>query len=151
MGEGHEDDPTSTALGDWFANRFNFGAQRFIMCTSEHSLLTLLVPARDLRKLPDRLSLALGAVLADMEAPHRPREIELAAMQRYQIARTNSRSVLGSMNDMSGLAEAELAARDGRLDLHEVNLRLAEVPCGPLGYRTPGETAWELLCSVPAQ
>lgn len=147
MGEGENAELTTTKLGDWFANRFNFGAQRYVMCTSEHSLLTLLVPARDLGKLPERLVAALHEMMADLVVPRSACEAEFKAMERFQIARTNNRSILGTMNDMAVQAEAEFYAGHLGGDLRGINRRLADVPCGPLGYDRPGERAWRLLRS----
>jgi hypothetical protein len=137
--------PTTTLLGDWFANRFNFGAQRYIICTSELALLTVLIPARDLRAVKERLITAIDQVLVDLEVPAVRREREFRQMEEFGVAKTNSRSILGSMNDMAYLAEAELSATGRLFDLRAVNVRLAAVPCGPLNYQYPGDRAVELL------
>jgi hypothetical protein len=136
---------TTTKLGDWFANRFNFGAQRYVICTSDRSLLTLLVSAKELGSLGERIIYALDAVLTELQVPARMREREIDEMRKFRVAPTNSRSILGSMNDMAYLAEAEFAATGRPIDLRAVNRRLAAVPCAPIGYEYPGERAVELL------
>ena len=47
-----EDDPPppSNALGDWYANLLYSGRDQLVMATSEKSFLTVLLPARELRK-----------------------------------------------------------------------------------------------------
>lgn len=141
--------PTTTKLGDWFANRFNFGAQRCIICTSELSLLTVLIPARDLRAVRERLVMALDQLLVDLGVPAAKRQHETGEMQQFGVGPTTSRSVLGSMNDMAWLAEAHLSASGRLFDLRAVNIRLAAVPCAPLGYENPGKRATELLEAWP--
>jgi hypothetical protein len=71
-------------------NRFNFGAQRYILCTSELSLLTVLVPARDLRPVKERLITAIDEVLVDLEVPAVRREREFREMDEFGVAKTNS-------------------------------------------------------------
>jgi hypothetical protein len=136
---------TTTKLGDWFLNRFNFGAQRYIICTSEQSRLTVLISARDLSGVRARLVAALDHVLTDLEVPAVARERELREMQEFSVDKTNNRSILGSMNDMAFLAEVHLAAEGALADLRTVNVRLAAVPCTPLRFEYPGDRAADLL------
>ena len=135
---------SSTKLGDWYANRLNVGSLRLILCTSDASLLSVVVPAKELNRLPERLVRSLGAVLADLGmAPDAVIE-ELDEMNVVQIGRTRSRQVLGSMLDLAWQAEARLR-EEPDMSLHEISLDLAEVPCSPLGYESPGKRARKLL------
>lgn len=105
------------------------------------------MPARDLPGLPARLAAAVGQVLTDIGAVVDRVGCEVAAMDRFVVTTTNSRAVLGSMNDMAAQADAQLydlPHRPGR-QLHHVNAWLAQVPCAPLDYATPAETARHLL------
>jgi hypothetical protein len=136
---------TTTKLGDWFANRFNVGAERYVICTSERSLLTLLVTAKELGSVGERIIDALNTLLTELQVPAPMREREIHEMREFRVTPTNSRSILGSMNDMAYLAEAEFEAVGRPIDLRKVNRRLAAVPCAPIGYEYPGERAVELL------
>lgn len=105
------------------------------------------MPARDLPQLPDRLAAAVTRVLTDLGVADDVATREAAAMDRIVVTTTNSRAVLGSMNNMAVHADAQLydlPHRPGR-ELQHVNAWLAQVPCAPLGYETPGETARRLL------
>jgi len=46
---------SSTALGDWYANRIVVDRQPLVLLISSLSLLSVLVRARAVKKLPDRL------------------------------------------------------------------------------------------------
>jgi hypothetical protein len=89
----------------------------------------------------------VGRVLIDIGVADDMTAREVAAMDRIVVTTTNSRAVLGSMNDMAVQADEQLydlPYRPGR-ELHYVNAWLAQVPCGPLAYATPAETARHLL------
>jgi Plasmid pRiA4b ORF-3-like protein len=105
--------PSTTALGDWYAQPVSVGRQRFILLASEHSRLAVLMPGRD-------------------------------AMRECVITVTNSRSVLGSLNDYAHILQFWVHP-DPDIDLVEVALRLSETPSGPLGYERPGDVTLQLL------
>jgi hypothetical protein len=87
-------------------------------------------------------------LLVAMDVPLAQIDSEIAAMGSARIARTNSRSVLGSMNDMVYMADAFLEGAvipDGIL---AAELAMAEAPCGPIGYRAPRDVVVALLREV---
>ena len=61
-------------------------------------------------------------------------EREVAAMQDHVLAKTASRSVLGVMNDFARLA-LEYRGMHETIDLMDLSLWLAHVPCSPLEGR----------------
>ena len=62
--------PPTTALGDWYVNLVRFGRQQVVMATSERSLLTVLLPARDLRQsLVPNLQSAVQQLLTVLGIP----------------------------------------------------------------------------------
>jgi hypothetical protein len=67
-------------------------------------------------------------------------DAELSQLGRVQLARTNDRSLLGSMNEFTYLADVDRHSI-AVVDLLALSLRLAETPCGPLYHRhvTPHE------------
>lgn len=137
--------PGTTALGDWFVREYNVGRNRLLLCTSSASLLTVLIPARNLPHMGNRLAAAVRELLVAMDVPLAQIDSEIAAMGSARIARTNSRSVLGSMNDMVYMADAFLEGAvipDGIL---AAELAMAEAPCGPIGYRAPRDIVLALL------
>jgi len=136
-------EPT-TALGDWYANLLNVGHSRFVLLTSEKSLLSLVVPAKELPSLPTRLAQALRALLESARADELLVEAELREMEVHRIGRTRSRSVLASMNDMAFSARTFMQIHPD-WSLLDVERRLGIMPCGPLGMKAPGEVAARLL------
>jgi hypothetical protein len=140
-------DRSDTRLGDWFANRLNVGPRRYVLATSARSLLSVVVPARDPARLPERVASALDALLRHLGVAADVRSAEIAAMAAVKVAPTNSRPVLGSMTHIAGLAYAELydmPHRPGRT-LHHVNAWLAAEPNARLELATPADAALRLL------
>ena len=137
--------PATTVLGDWYANGLNVGRHRLILCTNEQSLLTVVVTARDLPDLPRRLAESAGTLLASLGVEHDRIRTEVREMQWIQVARTQSRSVLGSMNDFAFAVDTYFRGDRETVVLPELDRWLAETPCKPLQFRTPGEVARELM------
>ncbi len=137
--------PATTALGDWYANLLNVGRHRLVLCTNERSLLTVVVTARDLPDLPRRIAESAATLLASLGVHREGIRAEVREMQWIQVARTQSRSVLGSMNDFAFAADVYFRGDRKSVVLPELDRWLAETPCKPLQYRNPGEVARELL------
>ena len=143
-----EDAVTTTLLGDWFARTYNRGRHRLLLCTSSASLLTVLVPAKDLPAMPLRLAAAVHELLFALGAPLAQINDEISAMDRAIFSATNSRSIQGSMTDMTYLADGYLAGHPIPEFLLVTELKMSEAPCGPLKYRAPRDVALELLRSA---
>jgi hypothetical protein len=133
--------PSTTKLGDWYANLLNVGRRRWVLCVSERTLLPVLLPARK-ESFPGGLANAVGELLTALGVPLEMAHDEVREMQAIAVDRTRSRQVLGVMNDFS--LSAELALRDGDSPL-EVALQVAETPVKPLGYDCPRQLVIELF------
>jgi hypothetical protein len=141
------DTPTN-ALGDWYVNLLRFGRDQVVMATSERSLLTVLLPARELRhRLVPELLRGVASLLRDLDVPEDIVARELEAMQPIAFAPTASRSVLASMNNLAQTAEWQWGRNRSP---EEIMLALAETPMTalagggwPMGY--PSEAARRLL------
>jgi hypothetical protein len=117
--------PTN-ALGNWYVNLIYIGRAQVVLATSERSLLTVLLPAADLRNslvvnLGDTTCLLLQEIGIDSACAAR----EAEAMHPALIARTKSRSVLASMNDFS--LSLDWYWHDGLAPM-EIMLRFAATP-----------------------
>ena len=140
-------DPTppasTTRLGDWYANRIQVGRTPIVLAVSEKSLLPVLLPARGVAKLPELLPDAVAEVLAFLEIPEDAIRAEIAAMKEgCVVAKTASRVVLGSMNDMARMTEAHI--RSGR-PLQDTSRYLTTVPFSPLKMHAPAHETRALL------
>ena len=141
---------SDTALGDWYVNRIVVDRRPLLLFVSAASLLPILVPARDVRSLPDRLADLVEARLRRCGIAPRTIELEKRAMSPVTIGPTVDRSVLGIMVDFAKAIPYNL--EPGQWDdatLQTVEAKLAETPCyaGRSGAQTvfPDEKAPELL------
>jgi hypothetical protein len=127
---------STTLLGDWYCHLLHLGRTQAILCLSEQTRLPILLPARTAHLFPQRLQLALAAILAALDIPALAIQQELLQMSEYVIAPTASRSVLGSLNDFEQAAQFLI---DPCLptSFQEVSTQLAQTPCRPLAYQSP--------------
>jgi len=143
-----ESAPPTNALGDWYVNLLHFRRQQVVMASSERSLLTVLLPARDLRAslVPNLCDMTYMLLLEiGVDAERAVREVE--AMQPAAFARTAGRSVLASMIDFAFAVEWHM--HDGFPPM-EIMLRLADTPKaaireGSTHYGRPAAVARALL------
>jgi len=121
---------SDTALGDWYVNRIVVDRQPLLLLVSSASLLPLLVPARDVRALPDRLSALVESRLRRSDVEPQVIARELQAMHPIAVERTVDRSVLGIMVDFAKAIPYYLEpGRWAGEPLAVVEERLAETPC----------------------
>lgn len=135
---------STTALGDWYGNVIYMGRQPLILAVSERSLLSLLMPARELDQLPGHLTRTLVEKLQRMGVSETTIRQEISKMDPVIYAKTASRSVLGSMNDFTDMVKFTHHVRTD-WDLLDWMDYLGKVPCKPIGYKYPSEIAKALL------
>ena len=138
---GADTQQSTNRLGDWYANLLNVGHRRMIHCVSEKSLLSIVLPAKDLRHFPSRVPDSVRSLLSRLGVPAAIIETEVAAMLPMLVGLTCSRSVVGSMIDLGRQAEFLLAA--DRPPVADLELALAGVPClqlkpDPFPFRAAG-------------
>lgn len=138
------DRPPSTRLGDWYANLLRVGSRQLILATSERSLLTVYVAAKQPATLPDRLRLAVAQLLEQLGMPAYMIATEIAEMTNINIGRTQDRRVLGTMNDLAFQARWRLQD-EPIADLSRLQLELATMPCGTIDYLCSGAKTAELF------
>jgi hypothetical protein len=137
--------PPDTVLKNWYAKPFNQGRQRLILCTSECSLLTVIIPAKDLAKLHVRLAEAVARLLIYLDVPTDQVAQERRAMDTMQVSPTASRSVLGTMNDMAWLAARHISEEGAECDLDNIALEINQAPCGPIKMDSPDRLSRNLF------
>jgi hypothetical protein len=117
------------------------------MATSERSLLTVLLPARELRaSLVPNLRRAVRDLLIALDVPSDAVQREIAAMEPVVLAKAVNRRVIGSINELG----YQLFAYVGQTsDPLELSLRLSDTPMSAVGaksmYGIPQNVARELL------
>ena len=128
--------PATTARGDWYVNLFRIGRQQIIMATSEQSLLTVFLSARQLREsLLPNLQAAVFEVLIPLGVPAAAARAEVQAMSPATFCVATNRRVLGSMNRFE--IDASWATERISEPL-ELALHLADTPMSALGAKKGG-------------
>jgi len=134
----------TTQLGDWYGNVLFIRHHRLMMFVSDRSLLPVIMPIRERQNLLINFQKRLSTHLMQLGIEERYVFDELDQMDEYVIAPTASPSVLGSMNDFTQNAKVYFKMRDN-IRLLDLELWLAETPCGAMDYRSPNQVAPELL------
>ena len=137
--------PSTTLLGDWYANVLFVQRKPIILAVSARTLLPLLVPARELASLRERLGAALGEMLLALGIPENDVRDEQQQLLPIVFARTDSRQILGTMNDFDRM----LDPRPGQ-SLTSAALELAEAPCSPIGMESPDRATVTLFANARA-
>lgn len=123
--------PSRTALGDWYGNVFHVGRQPLLILTSERSLLSVVLHAREMDALQATFSMALMKLLLRIGIPAVAVDRELAQMNEIAFGPTRNRSVLGTMND--AVMIIKYVARDRPdLGLQDFENDIAKTPYRPL-------------------
>lgn len=140
--------PSTTRLGDWYADTLNLGGERLMLCVSELTLLPVVVPSLG-ADLHVKLARGLRSTLEALGAPAATIEAELKQMLEVTIAKTASRVVLGSMNDFQFMVR-HIRAQRPTASLLELGLKLADTPCSPIdGW--PNDAALAALSGSPGR
>jgi len=137
----------TTRLGDWYGNVLFPGHHRLMIFVSERSLLPVVMPLRERSQLLGNFRSRLAELLPHLSVSENAVSSELAQMGHASIAKTDNASLLGTMNDFIRNARAYVQMSDG-LDLLELELWLADTPCGPTVYRYPNRLAPQLLSEL---
>lgn len=127
---------STTRLGDWYGNTLLLGRRQVLILISERSRLPVLNPIREVHRLPSVLPDAIAEMLAAVGVPLAGIEEERSQMSTLAFDRTRSRSLLGTLNDFSFMAQVSF--KTGRLESLEGMARfLARTPILPLGGARP--------------
>jgi len=122
--------PSDTALGDWYVNKFVVDRKPLVLLVSSRSLIALLVPARDVRSLPQRLAGLVAQRLTRMGIGSKLIDAEVAAMSPVGVGKTADRSVVGILVDFAFMIpyHLERGAWD-ETTLPFIEAKLAKNPC----------------------
>jgi hypothetical protein len=126
-------------LNVWFANLLRLDRRKCVLFTNEKTLFSFLVPGLKREQLR-----SIGEVFAE----NLSERLAAEGLGKYEkklvgdrsitaIAKTNSKSVLGSMNDLALQIEYHIKGCGGleTMDLKRLNREINRVPMGALGYR----------------
>jgi hypothetical protein len=130
----------TTVLGDWYANLVVARPSHLVVAVSESTMLPVIVTAKNTSQLPQRISEAAREVLLALDVPPEQVEAEYSRMQRYGFAKTNSRRILGGLNDFVFQLGHYMAAMPDA-SLLEHSLALAGTPTSVVEGHFPDAAA----------
>jgi hypothetical protein len=107
-----------------------------VICVSERSLLPVFVEAKDFSIFAARFQAAVRLALECVGVSTNSIDNELREMLTISVGTTKSRSVVGSLNELSFFARYSMD-RQSQGDLTALANELADTPCSALKYQTP--------------
>lgn len=144
-----EPPPPTATLGEWFANAIPlpFRGRTLVLYVNSVTFLTVAVPGRTLGTTLPIFRQRLPKLLLRLGAPGKWIAEEFRHLDKVAIAKTNSRVVLGVMNDIAFHARwlAEDAGSWERFDLDDYERKMAGMPMSPLKYHFPNNALENLL------
>lgn len=142
-------DPT-TRLGNWYCNEFTVSRRKYLIFVNERTLLPIVISVKGLKTSGDILEVfkqRLFKAFLLLNLPDKNFMPELLEMDEVVFAKTASRSVVGSMNDIIAQAKFSCDYHDIDVDSPAMFERLAKMPLKTNGYRFASKLVSELLQS----
>jgi hypothetical protein len=139
--------PSTTMLGDWYANILFARPEQLVLCVSERTLLPVVVTARDAHTLGDRLAKALREVLLRLGVPSPRVDAEQIEMSPVMFAPTQNRRILGTINSFMFQLSWYFHERPA-VPLADASLWLARTPCKPIDYESPDRLTVSLFANA---
>jgi hypothetical protein len=133
--------PSTGVLGDWYANPL-FWRPQVVLFVNERTRLPVVAPFAPASSILERFPAHFAEVATRIGVPGEAIAAERASMAEWALAKTANRSVLGTMNEFTYLAE-EFRRLNGAVDLLKLSLWLAQTPCSPL-FKSHGSPDREL-------
>ena len=133
-------------LGAWHANLIHLRHSAVVLFVNDASLLPVIVPGKNFANLVPTFREQLTRRLKRLGVSDAAITCEIDACRNAVIEPTNSRSVLGYMNDFTGVLKSAVAGKFDPERAGELEDSLAEIPVGPRRpYRIPRQLAQNLL------
>lgn len=138
----------SESFPNWHANLIYIERRKCVLFTNDETLLNFLVADRsraEIRELSDMFRDHLQAMLTREGIDKTEREEIAKAYGEIHFSTSNSRSVLGSMNDLAYNYKLHVLDQGGlqRCDLPGIIRRLNRMPMGAIDYKLPVEALME--------
>jgi hypothetical protein len=138
--------PGTSPLGDWYVNLVPTAAGELFLFMNEPSLLIVIVPRGETPVLQAFVA-RVGNVLSMIGLANGRVEEELGDFAETRAGKTQSKRLLGVMNDLAARLQEAIDAAGPRkkMSLSNFESKMANMPHATLGFRTASEAAWELL------
>jgi hypothetical protein len=130
---------STTRLGDWYGNILRIGRRQHLLFVSERSRLPVIIPIRETKRLATVFSDAVCEVLTNVGVAAPDIIEERAQMSEIAFARTRNRSLLGTLNDFTRMAQFMDERRAEPESPEELVRFLAQTPILPMNGDSPIE------------
>lgn len=100
--------PATNRLGEWTANLIRVSRIQLVLAVSDRTRLGVVIDAAPYASVRDRFAEALFKALLYLDVPAELAAAEAESMRGAEIAASNSRSVLGTLNQFGYLIEGYL-------------------------------------------
>lgn len=147
---GSTDQKSSTKMGDWYALDCVVARKQFIMCVSSLTRLVVVLEAAPYAQFPERICDAVTEVLKAIGVNNFSIKEERNQMYEFSLAKTDNKSILGTMNDYRYQLESwHQADRMNLNDTLAMSIYLSETPSLVLPDTWPTDAALKCFGQSP--
>lgn len=107
-------EPSRNLLGEWTATLVRVSRIQLVLAVSEPTRFCVAIDAAPYAKVAERFGEGLFVALLDLGIPPELAAAEIATMTPLQLAASNSRSVLGTLNQYAWQADCGIYSRGAR-------------------------------------
>ena len=137
-----EYEPSESYLGSWHANLIYIDGKKCLLFVNDRTLINFIVPdisREQIRGLSNIFKATLECVLSTEGVPEKAKTKIMSEYESIQYANTNSKSVLGSMNDLSFHYKHHIQSEGGvhSYAVPSIIKKLNRMPMGALEYVFP--------------
>lgn len=140
----HSENSSASGLAGWHANLLDINRKKCILFTNDRTLLHFLVPQlsrAEIRRLDEQFRSGLKRLLNAENVVGKRQSNILDEYREIGYAKSNNRSVLGSMNDLADNYTYHIQDKGGleHCDLMNIIRGLNRMPMGAIDYNSPIE------------
>ena len=139
---------TGSKLGNWYCNEFIYNRGKYLLFCNENSLLPIVIATKGVKSTEEILEMfrqRYFKIMLNWQIPQNVIENELTQINNIVFAKTQSKSVLGSMNDYVHCIKSMCEYRGISPDGGDCFIQLAGMPMGSMKYNNPHEKTLEIL------
>ena len=145
-----EDEPKESYLGSWHANLIYIDRKKCLLFVNDKTLFNFIVPdisRAQIKELSNIFRVNLECVLATEGVSKRAKTKIMSEYESIQYTNTNSKSILGSMNDLAFHYKYLIQSEGGvqSYAVPSIIKKLNHMPMGALAYVFPIE-ALKVVC-----
>lgn len=145
-----ENEPSESHLGSWHVNLIYIDGKKCLLFVNDKTLFNFIAPdlsRAQIRKLSSIFKATLECVLSAEGVSEMAKTKIMSEYESIQYANTNSKSVLGSMNDLAFHYKYHIQSEGGVHSYAVPNIikKLNHMPMGALDYVYPVE-ALKAVC-----